>query len=223
MVKKKILMMFIAWFLMHTPLHDTKNINSKIKNLKKNYLEDYTDKYERLLEEQRKRLSKEIELLKKDKIYRIINDSYKNINPPHYISKEFIRTIIKAESEDNPHAISPVGARGLGQLMESAWYEVEKENYWKNVFNPEKNIQTSIKYLAWIDKECKRLNPNWDNLTNKNKIELIAAAYNGGIGRLKQARWKISNMPEETRKYIPKLEQLTQNFMLSTQIYQFAF
>lgn len=193
---------------------------------------------EKILKENKKIkiLIEERRLLEKDKIYRIVDSSYKNLNDPEYIpysyknpiipgyiSKKFVRTLIKVESKDNPKAVSRMGARGLGQLMKGAWYEVEREDYWKNVFIPEKNIDTTIKYLMWIDKTCKILHPNWNELTDEEKTNLIAAAYNGGIGRLQESNWDIHKMPDETRKYIPKLERVSKEFIPSAKIYQSVF
>src|SRR4030067_1021000 len=82
---------------------------------------------------------------------------------------ELERTIskINAESEDKPWAKSKANARGLGQLTEGAWYDVEKENYLKNVFIPEKNIRATIKCLVYIDKLCRQYHPNWERLEDK--------------------------------------------------------
>ncbi|GAI81081.1 unnamed protein product, partial [marine sediment metagenome] len=41
----------------------------------------------------------------------------------------------------------------------------------------------------------------------KDKYPIIAAAYNGGIGRLKENNWDISKMPEQTRLYVKKIEK----------------
>ena len=175
--------------------------------------------FKKELEEKQKILNEEQKLLKKDKIYIIIDSYYKKLDVPEYISKKFVRTLINVESKDNPEAVSEIGARGLGQLMKKAWYEVEKENYWKNSFIPEKNINVTIKYLAWIDKTCEILHPNWKNLSKKEKLNLISAAYNGGIGKLKEVGWNIDKMPRETREYIPKLEKIARKFIPSEEIY----
>ncbi len=179
------------------------------------YMENYVRK--------RRISAEEKELLKKDSIYNSINSVYEELNIPGYLTKKFVRSLIRTESSDNPRAVSNVGARGLGQLMQEAWYEVENENYWKNVFVPEENIKTTIKYLVWIDKECKNRHPNWGNVKDKEKIDLIAAAYNGGIGALKEKGWKIEKMKKETRQYVPKINKISKEFIPSAKIYESVF
>jgi soluble lytic murein transglycosylase-like protein len=167
----------------------------------------------------------EKELLKKDKIYQMINSSYKEIEQeiPKYITKKFVRTLIRVESGDNPNIVSPAWARGLGQITKEAWYEVEKENYFKNVFIPEKNVKVTIKYLLYLDEFCRTSHENWNNLSSKEKISLISAAYNGGPYRLKNLNWDISEMPDETKAYVPKIFEISKEFIPSEEICQPVF
>jgi soluble lytic murein transglycosylase len=162
----------------------------------------------------------EKDLLRKDNIYRIIDSVYAKINVPDYISKKYVRTIVKVESDDNPRAVSKRGARGLGQIMEDTWDDISKEDYLKNVFIPEKNIYISIKHLIGINEFCRLTHPNWNKLTNKEKIDLIAASYNGGCGRLKGKSWDIERMPEETRRYVSKIYKISKRFIPSAEIYE---
>ncbi len=143
--------------------------------------------------------------MKEEEICRIINVCYKELNPPKYITEKLMRDIIKIESDDDIFCVSKAGARGLGQLMNETWDEVNKEDYMKNVFNPEKNIHTLIAYWIWMDKACKIMDPKWNKLINKEKIKILSAAYNGGIGRLERRNWNVKRMPAETRFYIRKL------------------
>lgn len=175
--------------------------------------------YQKESGKKQKILAEEKNLLKKDSIYRIIDSSYEKMDVPEYISKKFVRTLIKTESKDNPRAVSYMGARGLGQLMKKTWYEVERDNYWKNAFIPEKNIEATIKYLILTDKRCNLLHPSWKKLSKKEKLNLISASYNGGIGNLKNAGWDIDKMPRETRRYIPKLERIAESIIPSEEIY----
>jgi len=134
-----------------------------------------------------------------------INKAFKKIKVPDYINKKFLRTLIHFESSRNKCAISPKGARGLMQLIPDAWNEVDNSDFYKNSFNPEKNIEVGVKYLKWINDYCKTKYNNWDELTENSKRDYIAAAYNGGIGLLEKKEWDINKMPDETTSYIDSL------------------
>ncbi len=215
MTKKYVLMGAIAAFLAaanlaHAPIIE--EISILERGVKK-------------IEERRRiqRQDEETRLWEIDLIYRKIKFIYDNINPPSYITKKFIRCLGIVESEDFPKAVSKAGAKGWGQLMEEAWYSVEDSNYEQNVFNLDKNIETTIKYLVWIDNKAREWHSDWDRVSDEEKVRLIAAAYNGGIGRLEELNWDIKKMPEETRQYIPKLEQLSKIILPSSKIYQSNF
>lgn len=160
-----------------------------------------------------KEIKKAMELVEekrweKDKIWGIINEAYKEINVPEYISKRFVRSLIRVESEDFPRAVSYCGARGLGQIMKGTWYSLEKENFEANAFIPEKNIRVAVKCLVWMSDFCSKNHPNWDNLSDNEKINLVSACYNGGPYGLQRVNWDINKMYEETRNYVPKINKM---------------
>jgi soluble lytic murein transglycosylase-like protein len=87
------------------------------------------------------------------------------------VDSTLIRSIIKTESNFNPRAVSPKGARGLMQLMPATakWLGVEDS------FDPEQNIRGGVGYFRFL---MDRFN---------NDLELSLAAYNAGenlVGRL---------------------------------------
>jgi hypothetical protein len=151
---------------------------------------------------------KEIRLLERDKIYRHIFDAYENIDVPKYISKKFVRTQIWAESRDYIKAIGKDGEMGLMQIMPGTWKKIEpKLNFKKNAFNPKYNIPAGIKHLVSLDRELKRRNSKWEELSEREKRDLIAAAYNCGIGGITKAKYNIDKAPEKTRKYVRDIER----------------
>jgi soluble lytic murein transglycosylase-like protein len=103
------------------------------------------------------------------------------------VSEALIAAIVMVESGGNPRAVSPAGARGLGQLMPGTArrYGVQ------NVFNPGQNLRGSAAYLSDLLK------------LYRNDLVLVLAAYNAGEGAV--ARYKGVPPYRETRNYVPKV------------------
>ena len=118
---------------------------------------------------------------------------------------ELIHSIIRAESNYNPIAISPKGAMGLMQLMP----ETAKIYDVKNVFDPQDNIEGGVKYLNDLIK-----------LFNRN-TNLVLAAYNAGQEAVK----KYGGIPPypETKNYIRNVMSTYQMATIKkkTAIYKF--
>jgi len=104
------------------------------------------------------------------------------------VDSALIKAIIKAESNFNPRAISPVGAQGLMQIMPATASSLEIQDS----FHPENNIEGGVRYLRYLL-----------NLFNGD-LPLALAAYNAGEGVV--ARYNNSIPPyEETRVYIQRV------------------
>lgn len=93
------------------------------------------------------------------------------------IDKTLVDAVIAVESGGNPNAVSPVGAKGLMQLMDPTGKEWHKklgiaEPY--NPFNAEQNRRIGTAYLEWL----------LGQFSGNDKLAL--AAYNGGIGYIKR-------------------------------------
>lgn len=114
---------------------------------------------------------------------------------------------IRAESNFDPDAISPVGAKGLAQFMDPTWKEWKdgtpgiQEQAGKigliNPFDPEDAIRSQIAYMKWL----LRLVSSWD---------CAFAAYNWGIGNMlrviRDPAWLIL-VPRETRDYVLRIQE----------------
>lgn len=103
------------------------------------------------------------------------------------VDSELVKAVIQVESNYQPRAISPKGARGLMQLMPAtaARYGVKK------IFDPQQNVEGGVRYLRDLL-----------DLFNSD-LELVLAAYNAGENRVLQMNG-IPNF-KETQNYVRKV------------------
>ncbi|SHJ28015.1 Soluble lytic murein transglycosylase [Malonomonas rubra DSM 5091] len=136
-----------------------------------------------------------------DRVYRQLQPSLQN--PPERaeiesmiervaqqvsLAPELIRSVVAAESNFQPQAISPVGAQGLMQLMPATAAELGVEDS----FDPQQNLLGGSRYL-------KQLLDKYDG-----DLDKALAAYNWGQGNVD--RKGLQQMPEETRDYLVKVK-----------------
>lgn len=110
----------------------------------------------------------------------------------HGVDPSLVNAVIKAESNFNPNAQSPKGAKGLMQLMDATAADLGVTDS----FNPSQNISGGVRYLAEL---LKRYNGD---------VEKAVAAYNWGMKRVDRFGDKPldrSKLPEETRNYLDKV------------------
>jgi len=103
------------------------------------------------------------------------------------VADSLIKSVIKAESANNPKAVSPAGAKGLMQLMDSTAQDMGIDN----AFNPKDNIFAGTKYLK--------------QLLNRfgGDEEKALAAYNAGPATVD----KYGGVPPyaETQNYVKRV------------------
>jgi len=106
------------------------------------------------------------------------------------IPESLVRAVMHAESNFDPHAVSPRGASGLMQLMP----ETAQEMYVKDIFDVQQNIDGGARYLRVLA-----------NQYDGDMVKMLAA-YNAGPDALK----KFGGLPpfEETQDYVRKVLQL---------------
>lgn len=103
----------------------------------------------------------------------------------------YVSIVIGIESEYNPKAISPVGAKGLMQLMH--WH-IKPGKKWDD---PVDNILIGAAYLEDLLKQF-----------NGNK-QLALAGYNAGPNAVVRAGYKIPNTKnDETKNYVYKAQKI---------------
>jgi len=103
------------------------------------------------------------------------------------VDAALVSAVIKAESDFNPRALSPKGARGLMQLMPGT----ARRFGVTNSYDPEANIYGGTRYLRWLLDTFDR------------NADLAVAAYNAGEGNV----WKYKGVPpfRETVHYLQRI------------------
>lgn len=115
------------------------------------------------------------------------DDVIEKVSMRYNVEPAMIKAIILAESSFNPLAVSPMGAKGLMQIMPATASELGVTD----LLDPEQNIEAGVRYFKLL---LKRL---------ENKQELALAAYNAGLKRV----FEHSGIPpyKETQSYVEKV------------------
>ena len=103
------------------------------------------------------------------------------------VDPALVAAVIEQESRFKIRATSPVGARGLMQLM-------PRTGKWmgaRDLYNPEQNVDAGVKYIKYLDK---RFDGN---------LKKTIAAYNAGEGNVR----RYGGIPpfRETQTYVKKV------------------
>ena len=142
---------------------------------------DHNAKYVMILREKRILFQPNIDVNKYDDLITKAANKFK-------LDSALIKAVIKAESNFNHRAVSPVGAQGLMQLMPKTASDLKVED----CFHPEKNIEGGARYLRYL------LN------TYKGDLTLALAAYNAGEKAVAKYNYNVPPY-RETQNYIKRV------------------
>ncbi len=118
----------------------------------------------------------------------LYDDLIAKTSEKYRVDSALVKAIIKAESNFNHRAVSPVGARGLMQLMPATAATLQV----KDSFHPENNIDGGVRYLRYLM-----------NLFNGN-LPLVLAAYNAGENAVLRYNNRIPPY-QETQTYVRRV------------------
>jgi len=111
------------------------------------------------------------------------------------IPPALIFAVIHAESNFDPHAVSPKGAVGLMQLMPATARWLAPGTSRNHLFDPAFNIDLGARYLRYL---ANRYHGDAEN---------ILAAWNAGPGRFDRG-----HIPRETRVFVRRVHGFYQRY-----------
>ena len=106
------------------------------------------------------------------------------------VPPDWIRAVLWQESRGKPLAVSPMGARGLMQIMPATWDGLRtRHGFGEAPFDPRDNILAGTAYLRKMHDRYR-------------DVSAMLAAYNAGPGRVDEWLRDGRPLPRETRAYI---------------------
>ena len=123
------------------------------------------------------------------------DDIIRKASEKYDVDYALIKAVIKAQSNFNHRAVSPVGAQGLMQLMPKTASSLNVQDS----FHPENNINGGVRYLRYLLR-----------LFNGN-LSLALAAYNAGEGAVARYNNRIPPYPE-TQTYVQRVLQYLEQY-----------
>ena len=116
-----------------------------------------------------------------------ITASVKKYSEKYSVDEKMIHAIILTESGYNPKAVSPCGAKGLGQLMGPTF---RARNVGNNIYDIDTNIHATVKHYSGL-------------LSRARGNHYIAlAAYNAGFGYVDKYKGQV---PPSIKPYVNKV------------------
>jgi soluble lytic murein transglycosylase-like protein/Zn-dependent protease with chaperone function len=125
----------------------------------------------------------------------------------HGVDPDLVAIMVLVESRGHPDARSPIGSRGLMQVMPQTAARIASErgiadHREEKLDDPAYNLDLGTWYLAQQIEEFGTVPPSDED------IALAAAAYNAGPTRLRQALRGEAELSEQTQRYRSRVGEL---------------
>jgi len=126
-----------------------------------------------------------------------------------------------AESGLKADALSPVGARGIMQILPATYQEIRERNrFMADIDEPRWNIAAGIFYDRQLYRKWKKKR----DIHTEERLNFAFGSYNAGYGNILKAhkrarqrnpvvkRWEqvAAHAPRETRHYVKRIQRLMQ-------------
>lgn len=115
----------------------------------------------------------------------------------HAIDPRLVAAVISVESSFNPKAVSPTGAKGLGQFLSSTAKDVGISD----PFDVDQGVRGTARYISWL---CRA----WDGYPQR--LELAIVSYSSGIGTVQRQLKKNQPLNGEQQKYLEAVRKMLQ-------------
>jgi soluble lytic murein transglycosylase-like protein len=118
----------------------------------------------------------------------LLDSLINGISARHGVDPTLVRSVIEIESNFNRHAVSPMGAMGLMQLIPATGARFGVHDF----FDPAQNIDGGVRYLRFLLEMF------------QGNLDLSLAAYNSGENRVA----RLGRIPDirETQDYVRKVK-----------------
>lgn len=149
------------------------------------------------------KIPSESNYISNSEVRRIIDSLYSNSWAPKIVSADQYESFILKESSLDANSYNEgSGASGLSQVRAPTWGDVMPlDSYVLERFNPKKSLEAGLRYVSWLEKALPKLNPNWVNFNQDEKVRGIIQGYNHGIGNMEDKDWDVAKIPKETKDY----------------------
>lgn len=127
---------------------------------------------------------------KGSELLRGLGGLFSNLEKLYGLPAGLLHGVAKTESNGNPNAMSPVGAKGMFQIMDGTAGDLGLKG--RDVFDPVKSANAAAKYLSQLLK------------ANGGDLDKTLASYNWGLGNVQKRG--MSLLPKETRDYLPRVK-----------------
>lgn len=156
-----------------------------------------------------------------DRYDRLIEVNAKAFLPWNWL---WLKAQLIAESNLNPKAVSPVGAKGLPQFMDPTWADMQRQLSIPpeaTAFQPEYAIRAAAYYMGQLRNQWAKV----DRKENERRA-LAQACYNAGLGNILKAQRLAKGAPgykdiisqlhhvtgdknaDETRTYVERIGRI---------------